>query len=598
MPRIRNFALPPELAEELLEVVKDLAPEVVQEWGRAVLPGGFTKPEMVRERMLARFTGATSIDPISLDMLSCEAPYRETISALTLPALQNLFVSCCILAGPRTWFLSLLLDPRDEVFKWAVEMASKPIPDAVATQEESAMAEDLLRGFAEINLFEPFGLCLSEPMPADVPPSPVLDDLISKTLGNVVKENQGRKARIDQLTHDLQQQKQKYQAKLKEVSDTAEREKKNFHAQLAGNREHVQKLLKEKQTLEDKVAEAERQRDSSIAQRVLEETSSALRKWLEAPRAVESVVGQSAEQAANLEARASQLLEAQARQDRHTGNRLELEKRQRQLLGLRERVNDALQNAIVPLHELKSLLSDLDAELERIQNVLSPGKVRSETASRLLTSVNTVSGWDELRALSQLLEQLVDATIIAPAEARELYGAVQRKFSLLAENTKQKAGEPDTGWSLREVLFRNKPALLILDGHNLLFNLTDLFELYFEEGHPGRKARQRLVELAGKLTRSRPNVQTKVCFDGPVNSSERVAPNLEVVYSGGSGANRADELIVAHLQFKDLKSLDQKVFVVTDDREIRKQILQTGAKFVRNDLFAVFLRDFGALSQP
>ncbi len=70
---------------------------------------------------------------------------------------------------------------------------------------------------------------------------------------------------------------------------------------------------------------------------------------------------------------------------------------------------------------------------------------------------------------------------------------------------------------------------------------------------------------------------------------------MTLEYSGRSGPNRADQLILSKLLFKDLKSLDQKVFVVTDDREIRHGALQTGAKFVRTDLFAVLLADFKCL---
>ena len=74
-----------------------------------------------------------------------------------------------------------------------------------------------------------------------------------------------------------------------------------------------------------------------------------------------------------------------------------------------------------------------------------------------------------------------------------------------------------------------------------------------------------------------------------------VARNLEVIYSGGTGKDRADELIVANLQFKDLQRVDQKVFVVTDDREVRRGIVRTGAKYVPVNLFAVFLHDFKCL---
>ena len=154
----------------------------------------------------------------------------------------------------------------------------------------------------------------------------------------------------------------------------------------------------------------------------------------------------------------------------------------------------------------------------------------------------------------------------------------------------------DSGWSLRDALFRNKPTLLVLDGHNILFGLSDLFASEYENDHPGRKARQKLVGLIEKLVGPRPGITTKICFDGPSGEVVRVRSNVEIHFSGGTGRDRADELIVSRLQFKDLQSLDQRVFVVTDDRAVRRQIVRTGAKFVPNDLFAVLLADFQCLN--
>ncbi len=148
---------------------------------------------------------------------------------------------------------------------------------------------------------------------------------------------------------------------------------------------------------------------------------------------------------------------------------------------------------------------------------------------------------------------------------------------------------------MRDVLFRNKSALLLLDGHNLLFGLPDLFAAQYENGAPRLKARAKLIQVVSRLVQNRANVQTRICFDGPDPGSHHLAPNLKVIYSGGTGKNRADQLILDQLQFSDLKSIDQKVFVVTDDREVRRGLLRTGAKYVPANLFAVFLQDFKCL---
>jgi hypothetical protein len=105
--------------------------------------------------------------------------------------------------------------------------------------------------------------------------------------------------------------------------------------------------------------------------------------------------------------------------------------------------------------------------------------------------------------------------------------------------------------------FANKPTLLLLDGHNILFGLPDLFAAEYENDHPGKKARQKLTGIVEKLVSQRPNIAAKICFDGPSAEVMRVRSNLEIHFSGGNGRDRADELIVSRLQFKDLQSLDQ-----------------------------------------
>jgi len=165
----------------------------------------------------------------------------------------------------------------------------------------------------------------------------------------------------------------------------------------------------------------------------------------------------------------------------------------------------------------------------------------------------------------------------------------------LEERARPKEPIEENGWSLRAAIHRNKKTVLVIDGHNLLFGLNHIFGSEYEDGVPRQRARLRLVRIAQKLVQNRPNLRVRISFDGPRANVERIGPNVEVSYSGGTGANRADELITSRLQFKDLRSLDEKVYVVTDDRAIRTEILRSSAKFVPSDLFAILMADFHCL---
>lgn len=595
MARIKNFVIPPNLAEQLIEMAQELPEDLVRTWGRTVLPGGFTRVEAIRERLVARLRSENVIEGPLMDVLAWGLPYRPTIASLSLGALQEVYPTLEGLIGRDPLLLALLVDEREHVHKWAVELASKPAAGPPISEE---LAETAFNLFLDKRFVDP--LMLEPLFPAEdrgaPPPLPIsIDDLTQKALAESTEKIETQRKTIEHLNNELQLQKQRHLARLKEQADAAEREKKTLRAELATAQNQGGALRKHNQELEHKVKELGARMDAAVAERLREQTSALVRKWLTPALELETALEKQGARPDDLAQRVERALEAQARQDRHTGNRLELERRLQSLQSARDRLLAAQQNALTPVSELKPLLAELETEIARLQKLLTGAKPVSDTCARLLATINA-AGWEDLRALSQLVDQIADAALVPSEESRALYGAVQRRFSRLEENTRVKPAEGDTGWSLRDTIFRNKSALLLLDGHNVLYGLPDIFSPDYENGHPQQKARQRLVNIVGKLLKDRTNIKAKICFDGPDARSLPVLPHVTVEYSGGTGSNRADDMIVNRLQFKDLDRLDQKVFVVTDDRQIRHEVLKTGAKFVRTSLFAVLLADFQALS--
>ncbi len=593
MPKIRNFVLPEPLVEALVDEVQSMPETLLLEWARECLPGGFTRVDLIRNRLAAQLRSEGAIDSRLLAMLTDAFPLRPTVEALSLNALQELHTAIEVVAGREVLLLALLFDPREEVHRWGIEQSAKPPADTSELAWQSA--DDQLFIFVDERFSIPLEVSLSEGVPNEPPPPGFVDFLKEGAIKELGDKVETQKKSIDRLNNELHQQKLRHTAKLKEQSDSLDRERKRIHAELAASQSQLTQARKEKQALEDRLKELSSKMEALVGRRVQEQTSALVRKWLSEPAATEAAAKESEASAADLLPRVDQVLAAQARQDRHTGNRIQLRARVESLEQARGRVLEALQNSIHPIQELNRLDADLAAEIAKYKRMLGIGAPRSELLNRILAEVNTAATFDDTRRTSTLADELAEHGLLSREERRELYHAIQRKFSLLQEAVPGTQPEGDTGWSLRDTIFRNKTALLLLDGHNILYSLRDIFGADYDNGHPGQRARQRLAGMVEKLLKDRGNLQAKVCFDGPDARSVRISPNVTLEYSGGSGPNRADELILSRLLFKDLKTLDQKVFVVTDDRQVRQGALQTGAKFVRTDLFAVLLGDFRCL---
>jgi len=593
MPKIRNFSLPPDLTEALVEALEVLPIDRLMAWAQECQPGGVMRPDVIRAQVNALVRSEGELDAGLLKLLETEGPYRETISFLSLAALQEYFEPLARIMGRERLLLGLLADPRDRVQEWAIEQVQRPASSGTGEGFPREAVESMWAGIEE-RLVYPLQVDLAPGKSLEGPPSGLLDSLEKTAITGFAQQLDSQKKKVERLNRELGKQKQRYLEKLKQQSAAAESEKKQLRTELEAARAQISARDKEVGRLEARLAELSQRIEATVAERLRAETSTLVRKWLGEPLETEAALEAARASAPDLVAKAEAVLDAQGRQDRHTGNRIQLEQRLTALRETRARLESALQNAVTPVSQLRPTLREVEAEIGRLERLLGVAARAPEVVSRLLAGVNAAGTWEEVRTLSQVVDQMSEAGLLGGPEARTVYNAVQRKFSLLQERTRSFEG--DNGWSLRDTLFRNKPALLLLDGHNILFSLQDIFGADYENGYPGPLARQRLTRIVERLVQNRSNLRVKLCFDGPDARSVQVSSNVSVEYSGGTGRDRADEMIVSRLLFKDLQTLDQKVFVVTDDRRIRHAILQSGAKFVRTDLFAVLLADFGCLN--
>lgn len=126
----------------------------------------------------------------------------------------------------------------------------------------------------------------------------------------------------------------------------------------------------------------------------------------------------------------------------------------------------------------------------------------------------------------------------------------------------------------------------LIDGHNLLYACRQAFLDQLADGHPGTAARAELVRRLVAACPA-PGLALFVYFDGAEPNTERPANNVHVVYSGGAGDQRADRVILRHVNahmagahatgVRDASACDAQLVVVTRDIKLARQARKRGA---------------------
>jgi predicted RNA-binding protein with PIN domain len=118
----------------------------------------------------------------------------------------------------------------------------------------------------------------------------------------------------------------------------------------------------------------------------------------------------------------------------------------------------------------------------------------------------------------------------------------------------------------------------LVDGHNLLYALRPRFAAELVDGHPGTAAREALVaQLVAAFTR--PGQVVRVYFDGGEAHAEQRSAQVEVIYPGGKGEQRADHAILAALPQRG-QIPSGALVVVTRDIKLAKRARRRGATVI------------------
>jgi predicted RNA-binding protein with PIN domain len=503
-------------------------------------------------------------------------------SVLSREALQLGWDHLAAYHGPATFLAGVLLEERAEVRELALEwIRSHPGDDPGEGESREDAAKGLRLDFRQfLELTAP--LVTGGPLPAapQVDGDKRQEDLraLQEQHRRRLEEAEAERRRLERQVRDLGREATRHQedaARTREALREAEGEREALRGELAGTRQERDRLG------EDVEARA--------AQLYLHRVEHG---WLRIPETFARVA---AAGSGDLLEAAEELLRQQEAADRHYGNRATLLGRRDRVRRLLEEVEAARGESLHPIPGLAPMARRLRAEAERLEGVLglsSPGDPRIRS---LEAAVNQAADFEALAAVEEFLGKGAQLGLLSGREQRQLFGACLRKKQQLYDRHLPGSAKPPplrTGFSLcHGGLSGGRSLDFLVDGHNMLFVLSDLFGDWYEEEQPRRRAREALVDWLDRAARVAESSSLTVYFDSPTRSESRVGDRLLVVYSGGGAEeHRADTAILERLAAMG-REARRGCAVVTADADLARRAIQKGAASILPNEFAALVEE-------
>lgn len=561
-------SLPPPCEKELQRIIAlvpdaDLSLLVATE--PAFQTGGFRagNAAVLRVRLQQIACGAPEVSDTLRRTLARRSRSRTLTGLLSPETIAEARHALSTLLGAPTLLVALLLDERKEVRDKAEDWMQAQQP-FLAVEPDAALAclRELFAGLTEL-----------------------LGSVASSGLPLTREAWQQQKEQLENRLHDLQTENRR----LKGVDDRLARVAallKSCEQALSETRqksETAEKALRQKtRELEETAAELTRE-TARREERLVAALDLALAKefhgWLVNARAVESAADSPMPQA-DLLARAEAALQKQSEVDRHSGNRAKLAGRLECLENALKNVQSSLRNALRQTPELKAVESELAAEIRALARLLEPDAAATPLEEALLTRIHAARD-NDLPRLRELPELFTSLQVLDDAAINRLRQAFQKRLAAV-----QAAGvPPDTRMEERQnastqlgrALAGQTPAILLIDGHNVLFGLPARYMPARGTSLPDADKRKKLADDIVRITAPNPSVRAWIVFDGPTRNDTQASPNVRVTYSGGEGEHRADGVILDNLRFFKSSSPDTLVILVSNDNDLCAAARRLGA---------------------
>jgi len=397
------------------------------------------------------------------------------------------------------------------------------------------------------------------------------------------------KCKLEELERDLKQARKEAKAARKRAEEMAD-QKERVEKRLGGLEAELKFAKEALEAAKCALRESEERHERAVAEAAQKLVDRRLAPWL---TDVERLADEAeAVAASDLLERADFILKQQAKRDRKFGIRSRIAARIEECRIALSKVESAQVDSLRPLEELERLRKEIKCEISRLEVQLAPARDGQKTQrpdqqvhdqiaharnlaellnlrGRILEGVER--GTTNLEDPAEVHIHLMRAALMLQAEAR--FAAEKDETSTLM------SGHPALDFWQR--LQGGEAIRLVVDGHNFLGLVRDPSLRRSGEWY-GEQARRRFTERLRAFASAYPRLGVDLWFDSPSESMESVSSNMRVIFSGGTGKNRADDGIL-----KSLAHARQggPVYLVTADWQEAKQAELADARvFVPDEL--------------
>ncbi len=566
--------LPPACEKELQHLVallSDAELSVLVATEPAFRTGGFRAGNgpAARARIQQIVCGAAEVSDALRRAIANHSRCPSLTGLLTPDALSESRHALATLLGSPALLVALLLDPRQEVRTKAESWLQLPQPFLLLNPSE-ALAR-LRELFADLA-----GLLGSTPSDAAAPTSGAWREQ-KERLENRIRDLQTEHRRLKGVDDRLSQ----VTAQLKKSEEKlAAAQQKSAAAEAA--------LRQKTQALEETTAELARE-TSRREERLVAALDLALAKefhgWIANARAVEQASLDPGPQS-DLIAQAEAALRKQSEADRHSGNRAILAERLERLEHLHKEVRSALRNALRQTPDLKAADAALGEEIRRLAGLLEPDAPATPLEEALLARIHA-AGDNDLPRLRDLPDLFASLRVLDDAAiARIRHGYQRRLAAVQALGVPPPPGDGDEAPRhgaaalalLGRALAGHEPAILLIDGHNVLFGLPTRYNPARGTALTEAEKRRLLTDDIARIAAPNPSLRVWIVFDGHTRSDTQAAPNVRVTYSGGQGEHRADGVILDNIRFFKSASPEIPVLLASNDNDLCVAARRLGAQ--------------------
>jgi len=564
---ISSITLPPECTKELERLVGCLSAEHLTELAAteaALQVGSFrnSKPDILRIRIQQIACGGAEVSPALRRMLAGRSQGAALLRLLPQEVIALNRPAFIALLGEHAFTVALLLDARAEIRAKGEEWITMPFAPCQAEEALTQLRE----------LFAPLTGLLGASATAGVPVAQGVwreqKEQLELRIRELGEQNRRLKGVDDRLSGVKRQLavSEEQTAAAKRRADEAERISRQKNAACE---ELAAELKREITRREERFVAA---LDLALAKE--------FHGWLATARAVEAAA-QDGASAADLLSRAEAALTHQHEIDRHSGNRAKLAQRIETLEAAHGRVVSSLRNALRQSSDLKEVERELAAEIERLRQRLGSAADEAPLERALIDRIHAAHD-NELPDLRTLPDRLVSAGVLTTEALTRIRGAFQKRLAAI-----EAIGVPpdpkteerkNTVSVLGRALAGQMPILLMVDGHNVLFGLPTRYSPPRGGSVSETEKRNRLVGDIVRVMAPNPASRAWVVFDGASQTDKQAAPNVRVMYSGGTGEHRADGVLLDNIRFFKRQDPDMTVLLISNDTDLCKTAVRLGAQ--------------------